>query len=503
MAPRCAYLVYLWISSKTNAAVLSQYEFSQAGCREGLFEDTAGQGVFFGDLVLNASASCLDGVGIEGGTGSPGWPTVSSTGTNKAFLEALQGPDIFPGFSVELWLSIGNITCAEQDSSGWFLHTCEAPVFAISSSSVLDSSELCRSNTDMEITYIINTRNFQARFNANKNNECVGFGTLEDTLPKETAGYPFHFVLTVREIILSGVDYSFFQWFINGTRVSSFLSFIVDPTSMLAEWHATYEIQLLDKRRWPESTRYKPLEARIYLAALHNETFNNSLALSRISEGIADSTPVVYDSTVSVAEDGEVGDHYEEPEFYLQEIPGVDLHQVPLDVYDADNDLTTPNYKEILPRVFVDTFPFPGLLFDSVGDIIVSTPFEVIGDRGTFSVRYRPLFNDFATENVYANFSFHAEDDKSGSRSFANATVKVRVFSKNDPPVALNASHEVFAGTKQNIISLQGTDVDAEDYVREAVIVEPPNGGSLFQVCSINKSPQSLQLKFHGRQLEL
>lgn len=457
-----------------------QYDFPRAECLGGLVRDIAGEQAFFGNLILNtSSSSCPNGVGIEGSLGSPGWPGAFSVGNNSALLEALQGPETFPGFSVELWLNIGDIACVGDDGS----HSCVAPIFTIgSSSSALDSTQLCTLNTDMEIIYLVNNRRFEARFKGDY--DCEGYGTRSYALPIAKRGYPFHFVFTIEVIELLGRDYSLFGWYINGTRVQVNLSSTQPPATLLAQWHAAYNLQLLDRSRQAQSAFYTPFAATIYSAALHNETFDSTKALASMAAGLANSVSVVFDTKVNVAEDGEAGNHYEYPEYYLEEFPAAELQLISLGVHDADNSATSnPNFDNVFPRVYIDTLPFPGSLVNVTGEDIVSTPFEVVEDGGEFPVRYRPVFNDFSTgDAVYANFSFHANDGATGIRSLENATMSLCVSPKNDPPVAVNLSHVAYAGTKQNVILLQGTDIDANDYVQGAAIVETPKRGSLFQV---------------------
>ncbi|CAN0342598.1 unnamed protein product, partial [Laminaria digitata] len=465
---------------QATTELIIQYDFTQADCRDGLIKDTVGAGEFFGDLVLNtSSSSCIGGVGIEGNADYPGWPAAHSVGDTTALRGALQEPDTYPGFSLELWLNIADITSCPEDTS-----SCLTPILTINYPSIIEGTESCIDTVNIQLGYRISTNTLFISTPSQYGTFCNDHPTYTDVLPDETKGYSFHVVLTIEEFTISDRVYSYFTWYINGTRADYNLD--QDPAVTLGIWEDGHNLQLLDYTRWADSTRwFKPTGAKIYRVAMHNETLDTATVLSRYTAGITNSTVSVYSSTVYIAEDGEAGNHYGEPESYLEVFPESELRQIVLDVYDSDTDVASPNlYVDSNPRVFVDTLPFTGFLVDSTGGNIISTPLEVFPTSGEYAVRYRPLFNDFSTANdtAYANFSFHAIDIVSGNRSYTNATVHIYVYAKNDPPAAGNASYEVNVGTRQNIIPLNGTDIDADDYIQTAGIVETPAKGSLFQV---------------------
>lgn len=485
MAARLAISACLvWCIHQAHTELMIQYDFTQAGCRDGLIKDTAGAGDFFGDLVLNTStSSCIGGVGFEGRADYPGWPGAYSLGDTTTLRRTLQEPDVYPGFSLELWLNIPDITSCPEDTN-----YCLSPILTINYPSIIEGTESCIDTVNMQLVYYIPTSYLRISTPSEWGTHCNDFPTYTDVLPDGTKGYPFHLVFTIQELTLNGRAYSYYKWYINGTKVDTELD--QDPATTLGMWEDGHNLQLLDYTRWADSgSWFKPEGARIYLVAMHNETLDKATVLSRYTAGITNSTPNVYSSTVYIAEDGEDGNHYGEPEIYLDVFPESELQQIVLDVYDSDTDVASPNfYVDSNPRVFVDTLPFTGFLVNTTGGNVVSTPFEVFHTSGGFTVRYRPLFNEFSTANdtAYANFSFHAVDILSGVRSYSNASLQIYVYSKNDPPVAGNASYEVNVGTRQNIIPLNGTDIDAHDYIQAAGIVETPAKGSLFQVRQSN-----------------
>lgn len=482
MAERCAVACLLWGTGQATGAVIVQYEFSQDECRRGAAEDLAGGQRYFGDMILdNSTTSCLSGIGMERTSESPGSPGASSVGDTTVLREDLSRSASSPGqFSLELWLSIDRMPACDR--------YCTTPIVTIGERGVSIDDD-CQENLGMMLTYWTGTGEFGARFQSTTRDTCEWFWPGAEQ-PAENMGNAMHVVFTVDREEFFGNPYAYFEWFINGTRVAWDLSQYVPPLTMMATWDSGFNLQILDwSRQFPSSFYREGPGIKIFFLAIHNETLNSTEVLSRYATRIRHSTPIVRNTTVDVAEDGENGDHYEEPEFYLQVFPHSELQLIPLDVYDSDNDPATPNFDYTNPRVFVSALPYPGYLVNSSDEIIVHVPFEVFGEDGVFSVRYRPVLNDFSTNVTandsvpYANFSFYATDEEDNTRSHTNATVSIYVYPKNDPPEALAASHVVYAGTRSNILPLEGIDRESFDNVYGAAIVESPTRGSLFQVC--------------------
>lgn len=492
MAARCAVAYLLWIADLVSGAVLVQYEFSQDECRRGIAEDVAGGQRYFGDMIVdNVTTACLSGIGIERTSESPGSPGASSVGNTTFLREEITGDASSPGrFSLELWLSIDRMPACDR--------FCTTPIVTIGERGVSIDDD-CQENMGMMITYWTGTGDgeFGARFQSTRDT-CESFwsGVLQ---PTENMGSPLHLVLTVDQTEVGGVPYAFLKWFINGTRVAVDLSQDIPPETMMTSWDSGFNLQILDSSRQIPSSFFREAPGiKIFFLAIHDETLDSTEIFARYSARLRTSTPVVRDTTVDVAEDGENGDHYGEPESYLQVFPQSELQLIPLGIYDSDNDPATPNYDHTSPRVFVSKLPFPGSLVNASDEDIVSVPFEVFGEDGLFTVRYRPILNDISTNVTvedsvpYANFSFYATDEEDYTRSHTNATVSIYVYPKNDPPEAFTASHDVYAGTRNNILPLQGTDLDPFDDIHGASIVESPARGALFQVCHTRRGKMML-----------
>lgn len=501
-----AYL--LWSADQAKAVILVEYEFAENECQEGVFKDVAGGDRYFGDLIMdNSTTSCLQGVGVERNSASPGTPGASSVGNASMLIQDLFRDDSpSPGvFSLELWLNIGSLPPCE--------YGCTSPVVTFGKrggNDILDSE--CQENIGLMIKYWTGDGFFGARVQSSRD-ICERFWSGANQA--DNIGYPLHLVLTIAPREYFNEPYAYFEWFINGTRVAWDLSKHVPPEVLVKLWDPGFNLQILDRGREYPSSLFSPAPGiRFFFLAIHNETLLEPEVRSRYSAGILNSNPVVFDAIVGIAEDGEAGDHYETPEAYLQGFPESELQSIPLAYYDSDSDPTTPNFDNVTnPRMFISRLPLIGHLVNESGEDVVSVPFEVIPEDGiVFNVKFRPVFNNYSTNvtsllgtystnvtnstgndpAVYANFTYYAVDRLTQRRSPSNATISIIVVSKNDPPEAFrNASHDAIAGTRQNIISMHGQDLEAYDYVRAVGIEDHPPGGALFQVRHI---PFSLKL---------
>ncbi|CAM9753424.1 unnamed protein product, partial [Discosporangium mesarthrocarpum] len=225
-------------------------------------------------------------------------------------------------------------------------------------------------------------------------------------------------------------------------------------------------------------------QGEVYLLAIYTRTLNNSEVLRNFEAEIGNSVPIVANISVTINEDGETGNHYDEPEYYLADVPFTDLPVISLGVYDADHDQGNPNIdKELpLPRIFVLSLPAKGNLYNISGTPISYVPYEVALDETTYNMKYRPERDEYSSDEVYTSFEYYAIDGKTSKRSIENATVTVHVLPKNDPPRAFNITTSAVVGTKNNIVFLDGEDQDVGDLVQDAVVSHGPVQGNLYQV---------------------
>lgn len=175
-------------------------------------------------------------------------------------------------------------------------------------------------------------------------------------------------------------------------------------------------------------------------------------------------------------EDGEVGDHYDTPEYYLQDpmMATLNLSLIFLVVVDLDAEEGFPGFdseEEILPSiVFMESLPSRGELFDLSGQAIGDVPYNISYDDG-YHVRYRPVKNEFSGSSV------------TGEACVIPGITTIYVLAKSDPPVPMNIS-EIFEASQDNTIFLTGTDVDSSDgdTIEEARIVDLPLYGLVYQL---------------------
>lgn len=491
MVAQLAGLILLAAIIQARAAPVTQYNFTRETCLEGVSENVGTGGAdYFGKMVLNTSLfECLEGSGLKGnGMEGPAWPIASSTGNVSALRTEIrsQKNSDWPGLSFELWVSLGDPQCYQASST----HGCQIALLSIGTDP--DDSDYCGYSTEFELSYDGIDGLLTLRVVENPSlpsvASCLAFTCTYQFDPSD---YPFHLVLTIGETTRYSDTYIVLRWYLNGTQVSYYWTPNITPQLMVKQWTDSYQLHLLGRRRleedvW-EQTTYWPFEGRLFGAAIYVEELSANRILAIFNDGIVDSTPVVNDIVVEIPEDGERGHHYDTPQYYLQEIPGDELYGIDIGagLYDADNDPFNPNYPKdyAVPRILVATMPLTGDLFNSSGDLMLSAPFEVDEVNGTHTVRYRPLLNDASTSDTgYVNITFYAEDGRLGSRSVTNATLTVRVYAKNDPPEAFNDSQLVYAGTNENIIHFDATDVDEGDFVAGALISVLPARGKLYQV---------------------
>ncbi|CAM9918792.1 unnamed protein product, partial [Phaeothamnion confervicola] len=192
----------------------------------------------------------------------------------------------------------------------------------------------------------------------------------------------------------------------------------------------------------------------VFLVAAYSRALNETEVWLNYLAGLPDSLPVVSAVSVKISEDGEVGDHYDDPAFYLNVVPFDSLTGISLDVSDMEDTEGWPSNEEgwtetdEAPTVYVASKPAAGTLYDSSGAAVATVPHALpapeagtaVDGKFNFTVRYRPPKDEYSATatTVFANFKYYAVDARTGKQSAENATVSVYVTAKNDPPVAAN-----------------------------------------------------------------
>ena len=199
---------------------------------------------------------------------------------------------------------------------------------------------------------------------------------------------------------------------------------------------------------------------------VHNRALTETEVSQAYASKLANSLPVPSSFTVTVQEDGEVGSHYDTPDFYTTEVPVLELATVNLKVFDADEDPSYINYdtSDSPMLVYISRLPPASLatLYQYDGAEITSVPTAVPKTSGNYTVRVRPAWNQYSTgDEPFMNFSFYAVDGVSGESSSSAAMASVIVRPKNDPAVAYNSNETVYAARK-TLLRLTGTPVEAD-----------------------------------------
>lgn len=483
-------LVRIQAGAVFRAPPVVQHIFTRDTCLAGVSKNLgSGGNSYFGDIVLNSSNyDCLEGIGL-GARGVEGWPVGVSTGNISSLRTAILSTSTWPGLSFELWLTLGSVSRL-GGSSSYDSHAVTILAFDEDSNG---SDDACGRTSQLEITYnpFITTTQLKIRSYIDWINPCFHFWPLDPWPDRES---PIHYVLTVDQILRDRDDdildhrRGLFEWFFNGEYVGQHSQGVRLPYGMVRQWTDDLRLTLLERRRDAYRGYSQPFTGNLFSVAIYDYVLNDTEILSLYNEGAHHSVPRVYDQTVYVPEDGETGEHYENPHYYRRIVRTEDLFIFNVDVFDADADPEFPNYgRDIpIPTLFVKTLPRVGDLYNSSGAPILSVPFEVPHQNGSFLFRFRPRKDEASTaDGVYTSFKIYAIDNVLGSQTVGDATVSINVVPHNDPPVAFNGSQVVIAGTKENIIELQGSDPDEGDFIAGARISILPPNGKLYQVRTI------------------
>ncbi|KAG5187969.1 hypothetical protein JKP88DRAFT_275928 [Tribonema minus] len=211
--------------------------------------------------------------------------------------------------------------------------------------------------------------------------------------------------------------------------------------------------------------------------------------------------PYVANVSFTISEDGELGSHYDTPEYYLAEVPVADLATFTLPAYDLESDPAATfvyNATNPPPVLYLTSLPSVGLLYDSQGAVIDTFPHQLAKS----TLRYRPVANESrGTDTPYATFTYYAEDGSTGVKSPLNATVTLYVTAANDPPVASETEpFSAFAGVK-TMVCVTGTDIDAGDSVVSALVASAPQRGKLYAAHSTTDTELSADQPFGDSEL--
>lgn len=450
-----------------------EYRFDRAECLSGLATDSSDSGELFGNLNINTSAVICKGLGVEAKAGILEDQRIVSSLDSSLFVEEISRSG--GGWTFEAWITFTNFT---DCTSCTLRHM--VSVGSIDNSLALSS---CGATSNI-FFYQLNAES-SVGMRLRRNSECLE--TTADYMVEW--GSPMHVVLTMSTTpevsTTSTFEFVVARWYIDGQLVQ-----VQDILSTESYWLDGFYLQLLNDavsvRQEPEI--HAPPGGTIFLLAMYSRPLNSSEVARNYDAGLQNSPPLAGDITISINEDGEVGDHYRTPEYYLQDptVPTLNLSTIYMTVEDLDDEEGFPgfNASEARPAVVaIESLPSRGTLFDINGNEIDFVPWNITDDNG-YRVRYRPVKDEFSgPSDVYASFTYSGVDGVTGEKSLVSGTCDIFVLAKNDPPVPMNVSEEATAGT-DNVVVLGGTDVDNSvgDKIEGALVVELPDHGVLYQV---------------------
>ena len=461
------------VTAQRLADSLFDYTFRRAECLSGYARDSDTGAAVFGDLIINASAVTCKGLGVEAKPGAGVSHGIVSSLDSSRFVEEISSGD--DGWTFEMWVTFANFSDCPS---------CERRHMAHIGTNGTFEGDACSPNADFFFLQQ-NSDNYVAIEGEKVDASCY-------SIPAASAfdwGVPVHVVFTSTTWVFgrsSTADDMFLttRWFFNGVLVR-----VNDQRNMVKQWQHGFYLQMMNDAGMDGTmaAQYASPGGTIFLVAMYNWPLNDSQVMQNFNAGLEESPPVAEDVTVTINEDGEIGDHYDTPEFYLQNptVPVLSLPVIHLQVTDVDQQEGFPGFsaeqQQVRPAVFIDSLP-RGTLFDVDGQMITKVP-HYVTFNDSYAVRYRPEKDESSgPSDIYTSFTYAAADGVTGEISVVHGVVDIYVLPKNDPPVSRNATATVPTGESR--IFLNGTDVDSPDgdTVQGALIARLPAYGVLYQV---------------------
>lgn len=468
---------FVWgINAGRVAGPIFAYTFNRSECLAGYAsEETMGTSSVFGDLIIDTSSVTCRGLGVEAKSGIHDSHRIISTSNSSAFVEEMGDGG---GWTFEAWVTLRNFSdCPScvlrnmvsiEGTNGTIAEVCP------------EASSMSFMQRNEQVSMVMRTRGVGPRALCQETLAESGFDWEIPVHLMYTTSSPWRFDTTIQDT--HGFVTS--RWYINGLLVN-----VNQHEREPAQWQDGFYLQMLNDAADGEvsSTEIASPGGSIFLVAVYGWSLNDTEVWQNFDAGLADSPPVAEDIAITINEDGANGEYYDAPEIYLRDpmISALKLPIIFLLATDMDQEQWYPGFdgtkEPVLPAVFVDSLPLSGELFDVRGNAITNIPHFVEYDDG-YGVRYRPERDGFSGPvDVYASFTYSAVDGITGEKSVVAGVVDIHVLSANDPPVPENISATVSTGDAF-LIFLGGADVDVDDDVRGALIVEPPAHGVLYQV---------------------
>jgi hypothetical protein len=465
------------------SGALAQYLFTADACAAGTpIADTAGAAAStFGDLDRAAAVACLNHIGVSSTSGSPTAVRLTSQSTAAALAAALNSGT---GFTLELWLRHEALATTATSAS----------ILSISSGTSGATAAAAGRDCPAAADLVLYRSGAQYALSVKHTSDVCGTVIFSPTITNGAG--PVHVSITfdmsaaastsaTATVYINGAAADVKTQVLYPNRYIGSGNFAPDFTTV---WNPTYRLQLLSDYRTADAqaageTHWAPWAGELYLAALYGRALTAAEVSGNYAAALPNSAPAVTAVSFTVEEDGEDGDHYSSPEYYLTEVPLSDLAALTLPTaYDFESDVGNAigySVTNPLPLLHLASLPTRGTVYDSSGAAITAVP-HTLAD-GTF--RFRPVKDESSgAAAAYATFAYYATDGATGARSTADGTVTLHVLPKNDPPVAAAATFQASTGAVSDKLCVTGTDSDAGDGVVSAAVVLPPLHGILYQV---------------------
>jgi hypothetical protein len=458
------------------AGAASLYLFDAEECRTSSFSESSSP--LFGNFTRGSATSCLNmnGVGVTVAKSDSSVQMISASNATKLNSQ-IAGT---AGLSIEMWLKHSTYNASAAQT--------------ILSLSSLDSNvSTCSEGSSFEVTRIANKYAINLRaYNASKL-QCTTLQDITTTSVVNGEG-PIHVVITLNftaqmvRIHRQGGTNNVQGGSNTRMRTSAPINF--NDTSL---WNSSFYLQAFGNTR---STRtptagtdveIAPWAGELYLTALYTRVLNDSEIYSNYLAGLTNSPPAVFDANITIPEDGEFGDHYSTPAYYLSEVPFSDLINISLPApYDAELDSSKAHQYDPTsrpPSVYISTLPQAdrGRLYLTDGSTMSTLPHQL---AAPYNLKFRPVKDEYSStvDTSFASFQYYAIDGETFKRSATDATVNLFVSKKNDPPLPVNGVYDVQAGSDHRLVCVTGTDIDEGDSAVSGRLITSPRFGDLYIV---------------------
>ena len=468
------------------------YTMGYGDCRAGQILDTE-PAAALGALYLNETyIACLDGNGLRhpGPLGSPPEEagSIEGIGPPKGGVAYASSPfsvlstSAIKNVSMELWFSVASRSTDNQ----------MAVVFSICSEGVV-RLKVFQMNAKLFIQFTAPS--------------TTGYTILDTNvdLPLSTPPMAMHLVITAESFsaLQMGVlrQRMIHRVYFNGAFNSS-ANQRVAMDNRPNYWNQSDRLYLfsepasvsIDTINWPGT---------LHLWALYNRSLSLAQVMQNYAARVPDSRPIMLPAIHVVQENGEVGTHFDTPEFYLTPVPVDELVVLTLEILDGDHDPSSPNYNAstlatTMPLLYLATLPAKGTLYHLNGTEITG-PLPAALDLASANgsafaahVRYRPGWKEVSWPDVYATFNLYALDGLTGLAG-NTATVSVQVRTVHEIPKAgvldddgnVTASSFEAMAARLTAVTLPGTAAEGFSILK-AQIASLPTKGHLYRLSDTN-----------------